>query len=193
RALLADFGIAVSEEHESATLTGTAIGTPFYMSPEQIDGAALDGRSDLYSLGLVAWEMLTGRRPWDGESLYNVIYKQKHEELPPIEAFRAGVPPRLQYIVERMLQKQPSARWAGADGFLAQLSHTVLPRDYAKWQSGIRKRVERYRAEERSPAPPRPTDGEAGGGLASATMRILRGALRAGPSEAPGLANTVSL
>src|SRR5919205_760743 len=126
RALLSDFGIARSDEQDSMTLTGTAIGTPFYMSPEQIDGAAVDGRSDLYSLGLVAWEMLTGRRPWDGESLYNVIYKQKHEDLPPIEALQPGVPLRLQYIVERMLQKQPSARWAGADGFLAQLSHTVL-------------------------------------------------------------------
>jgi serine/threonine protein kinase len=107
RALLADFGIARSADADSMTMTGTALGTPFYMSPEQVEGAALDGRSDLYSLGLVAWEALTGRRPWDGESLYNVIYKQKHEELPPIEALRTGLPLRLQYLVERMLQKRP--------------------------------------------------------------------------------------
>ena len=75
QALLADFGIARSDEHDSMTLTGMAIGTPFYMSPEQVEGAPLDGRSDLYSLGLVAWEMLTGRRPWDGESLYLVIWR----------------------------------------------------------------------------------------------------------------------
>ena len=109
RALLADFGIARSAEADSLTM----IGTPFYMSPEQVDGVPVDGRSDVYSLGLVAWEMLTGLRPWDGESLYHVIYKQKHDELPPIEGLRRDVPRRLQYIVERMLQKQPAARWAG--------------------------------------------------------------------------------
>jgi serine/threonine protein kinase len=146
RALLADFGIARTDEHESMTLTGTAIGTPFYMSPEQVEGAPLDGRSDLYSLGLVAWEMLTGRRPWDGESLYNVIYKQKHEELPPIEALRSGAPRRLQYIVERMLQKRPAARWAGADGLLAQLEHSVLPADFARWQTTLPGRIARFRA-----------------------------------------------
>jgi alpha-tubulin suppressor-like RCC1 family protein len=149
RAMLSDFGIARSDEHDSMTMTGTALGTPFYMSPEQVEGKAVDGRSDLYSLGLVAWEMLTGRRPWDGESLYNVIYKQKHEELPPIEALRAGVPQRLQYVVERMLQKRPASRWAGADGLLAQLSHTVLPSDFGKWQVRLRTRVERWREQER--------------------------------------------
>ena len=64
RALLSDFGIAQSNEFDSRlTMTGTAIGTPAYMSPEQIDGKATDPRSDVYSLGLVAWEMLTGERP----------------------------------------------------------------------------------------------------------------------------------
>jgi alpha-tubulin suppressor-like RCC1 family protein len=149
RALLSDFGIARSGEGDSLTMTGTAIGTPFYMSPEQVEGGALDGRSDLYSLGLVAWEMLTGRRPWDGESLYNVIYKQKHAELAPIEALRPGVVPhRLQYVVERMLQKRPAARWAGADGLLVQLGRSVLPADYAKWQAALRARVERWQAAE---------------------------------------------
>jgi serine/threonine protein kinase/alpha-tubulin suppressor-like RCC1 family protein len=174
RALLADFGIARSDEHDSMTLTGTALGTPFYMSPEQVEGGTLDGRSDLYSLGLVAWEMLTGRRPWDGESLYNVIYKQKHEELPPIEALRAGVPLRLQYIVERMLQKRPAARWAGADGLLAQLAHAVLPSDYGKWQGTLKRRVDRFRDSERarartaSPTPERATSN------AAPTLRFTR-------------------
>lgn len=144
RALLADFGIARSTEADSATVTGTAIGTPFYMSPEQVDGRPIDGRSDLYSLGLVAWEMLTGRRPWDGESLYHVIYKQKHDHLPPIDALRPDVPRRLQYIVERMLQKQPAARWAGAEGLLVQLDRRILPSDYAKWQMALPDRVAHY-------------------------------------------------
>jgi hypothetical protein len=174
RALLADFGIARSDEHESMTLTGTALGTPFYMSPEQVDGGTLDGRSDLYSLGLVAWEMLTGRRPWDGESLYNVIYKQKHEELPPIEALRSGVPPRLQYLIERMLQKRPAARWAGADGLLAQLGHAVLPSDYGKWQGTLSRRVERYRESERERARSAEAPRERTGGNAAATLRFDR-------------------
>lgn len=142
RALLSDFGIAHSADHESRlTMTGAAIGTPAYMAPEQIDGAPADARSDIYSLGLVAWEMLTGRRPWDGESLYNVICKQKQEELPAIDALRPGaVPPRLQYIVERMMQKRPAARWAGADGLLANLDHWVVPSDWRQWEAAHKRR-----------------------------------------------------
>lgn len=142
RALLSDFGIAHSTEYDSRlTMTGAAIGTPAYMSPEQIDGAPANARSDIYSLGLVAWEMLTGERPWEGEALYNVIYKQKTENLPAIDALRPGVvPPRLQYIVERMLQKKPSARWAGADGLLAALNHWVAPADWRQWEESHKKR-----------------------------------------------------
>lgn len=144
RALLSDFGIAHSTEFDSRlTMTGAAIGTPSYMSPEQIDGAQPSARSDLYSLGLVAWEMLTGERPWDGEALYNVIFKQKNEQLEAIDAVRPGeVPPRLQYIIERMLQKKPAARWAGADGLLTALNHWVVPSDWRQWEESHRRRRE---------------------------------------------------
>lgn len=148
RAMLSDFGIAHSADHESRlTMTGAAIGTPAYMAPEQIDGAPADARSDLYSLGLVTWEMLTGQRPWDGESLFNVISKQKQEELPAIDALRPGVvPPRLQYIVERMLQKRAAARWAGAEGLLANLEHWVVPGDWRQWEAAHKRRRETARA-----------------------------------------------
>jgi serine/threonine protein kinase/alpha-tubulin suppressor-like RCC1 family protein len=147
RALLSDFGIAQSNEFDSRlTMTGTAIGTPAYMSPEQIDGKATDPRSDVYSLGLVAWEMLTGERPWEGETLYNVIYKQKHDELPAVDSLRPGVPLRLQYMVERMLQKRPAARWGGADGLLAFMNASVLPSDWGQWQEAHRKRRLREKA-----------------------------------------------
>lgn len=144
RAMLSDFGIAHSSEFESRlTMTGSAIGTPAYMSPEQIDGAPANARSDVYSLGLVAWEMLTGDRPWEGEALYNVIFKQKNDDLPAIDALRPGeVPPRLQYIVERMLQKKPSARWAGADGLLTALNNWVVPSDWRQWEESHRRRRE---------------------------------------------------
>ena len=121
-ALLSDFGVARSIEPDSQlTATGTTIGTPAYMSPEQIDGGELDGRSDLYSLGLVGWEMLTGRRPWEGESLYSVIYKQKREELPPIDELRKDTPDRLIYLVEGATRKSPSDRWRSAGK--CQLAH----------------------------------------------------------------------
>jgi serine/threonine protein kinase/alpha-tubulin suppressor-like RCC1 family protein len=121
RACLSDFGIARAWDDSALTLPGTAIGTPAYMSPEQVDGAALDARSDIYSLGLVAWEMLTGRAPWAGESLFRMIYKQKHEDLPGLAELRPDTPTRLRHVVERSLRKDPAERWANADEFVAAL------------------------------------------------------------------------
>src|SRR5688500_2219408 len=123
RALLSDFGVARSIESDSQlTATGTAIGTPSYMSPEQIDGTQLDGRSDLYSLGLVGWEMITGRRPWDGEGLYSVIYKQKREELSPLDEVRPDTPDRLIYLIEGATRKAADERWSSAAQFLEHAS-----------------------------------------------------------------------
>jgi serine/threonine protein kinase/alpha-tubulin suppressor-like RCC1 family protein len=121
-ARLSDFGIARTWGAESnLTLPGTAIGTPAYMSPEQIDGGVLDGRSDIYSLGLLAYEMLTGQAPWAGESLFGAIYKQKHEDLPAISRLRPETPAELTAAIERALQKDPASRWANAEEFLAAL------------------------------------------------------------------------
>lgn len=125
RAVLADFGIARSVQAETQlTLAGVAIGTPTYMAPEQIDGSAIDARSDLYSLGLVGWEMLTGRRPWDGETLYNVIYHQKHDQLAAIDALRPDTPARLVYAIEGLLEKSPATRWQTAAQFQSELNST---------------------------------------------------------------------
>ena len=125
---LADFGIArVWDSSSDLTLPGMAIGTPTYMSPEQVEGAALDGRSDLYSLGLVGWEMLTGRPPWDGEGMYSVIHKQKTEQLPSIREFRSDVPGYLRLGIERLLAKDPIDRWATAEAFSAALRGGATP------------------------------------------------------------------
>ena len=122
QALLADFGIARTGDGESTlTLAGSALGTPAYMSPEQIDGSRLDGRSDLYSLGLVAYEMLTGRQPWEGKTLYGIIYKQKNEDLPPLSELRPDLPENLDRAVEGLLRKDRTQRWSDAAQFLAQL------------------------------------------------------------------------
>ncbi len=151
RALLSDFGVAISREADtSLTATGTAIGTPTYMSPEQIDGARVDGRSDLYSLGLVAWEMLTGRRPWDGESLYSVIYRQKHEELLPVEETRPDVSERLRYLIDGLLRKQPASRWASAERFLGRLNDASDPPGLKQWRQFKRKQAKARREVTRS-------------------------------------------
>ncbi len=128
RALLSDFGIARRVEGDvEITLLGAALGTPQYMSPEQIDGGHVDGRTDVYSLGVLGWELLTGRRPWAGENLYGVIYKQKHEDLPRITGFRPRVPANLLFAIEGALVKDRTRRWQSVDEFLAQLTYNPPP------------------------------------------------------------------
>ncbi len=121
-ALLSDFGIAKATQGDSeVTATGMAIGTPAYMAPEQIDNAAVDGRADLYSLGVVGWEMLSGKRAWEGESLFGIIYKQKHQDLAPLTLLRPDTPQRLLLALEGALEKDPGRRWASASEFVEQL------------------------------------------------------------------------
>lgn len=125
-ARLADFGIARAWDSDSnLTLPGSALGTPTYMSPEQVDGSKVDGRSDIYSLGLLGWEMLAGRQPWEGESLYSVILKQKKEDLPSVAEIRPDTPLSLVRVIERALKKDPSERWPDATGFLEGLDEDL--------------------------------------------------------------------
>jgi serine/threonine protein kinase/alpha-tubulin suppressor-like RCC1 family protein len=141
RAMLSDFGVArVMDAPTELTATGTTIGTPTYMAPEQIDGIHLDGRSDLYSLGMVGWEMLTGERPWAGESLYSVIYRQKHDQLTPIDAHRDDIPPRTQYLIEGLMPKNPDRRWPSAARFLTLLASDQPLPGFKEWESAQRRR-----------------------------------------------------
>ncbi|HEX6050527.1 MAG TPA: protein kinase [Gemmatimonadaceae bacterium] len=128
-ALLSDFGIAKATQGDAeVTATGMAIGTPAYMAPEQIDNAAVDGRADLYSLGVVGWEMLSGRRAWEGESLFGIIYKQKHQDLAPLTLLRPDTPQRLLLALEGALEKDAERRWSSASEFVEQLrSDTPTP------------------------------------------------------------------
>src|SRR5215471_18958317 len=106
RALLADFGLARSMTSDTqVTMDGIASGTPAYMAPEQIEGVELDPRVDVYSLGVVAREMLSGHRPWDGQSLYSVLYHQKHEILPDVRDLRDDVPEPLAAVIIRAIEK----------------------------------------------------------------------------------------
>lgn len=124
RALLADFGVARSMTGDTQlTMSGVAIGTPAYMAPEQIDGVELDGRGDIYSLGLVAWQMLTGLRPWDGESLYAVLYHQKHEYLPDVREMRPDVPDRIADVIAVAIEKERDARWNNVQELIGALDN----------------------------------------------------------------------
>ncbi len=115
-ALLSDFGIArVADGSEGTTGPHAVMGTPAYMSPEQAAGERIDSRSDLYSLGVVAFEMLAGEPPFTGPARI-VISQQIVDAPPPIEARRGGVPAPVASAIMRALEKTPEARWqSGAD------------------------------------------------------------------------------
>ncbi len=119
RAMLADFGIARAvavEASGSSTGQGVAVGTPVYMSPEQAAGEEIDTRSDLYALGIVAYEMLTGQPPFQGP--YRVVVSRHIAERPvPVERLRPETPRELTAAVMRALEKQPSDRWQTGEEF----------------------------------------------------------------------------
>mgnify|MGYP005833926521 CR=1 FL=1 len=113
-ARIMDFGIARSVKGKGLTGANVLIGTPEYMSPEQVDGQEAGPRSDIYSLGIVLFEMLTGRLPFEGESLLSVAVKQKSESPPDPRALNPRVPEELARLVLRCLEKVPEKRPAGA-------------------------------------------------------------------------------
>ena len=110
--LLADFGIAkLSDGSSNLTATGTLIGTPAYMSPEQGQGRNLDRRSDLYALGVILYEIATGRVPFTADTPVAVIFKHVTEPLPPVEALNPSLPPALVQVINKALAKRPEERF----------------------------------------------------------------------------------
>ncbi len=119
---VADFGIAkVAGQNTELTVSGSVMGSPQYLSPEQIRGEELDGRSDVFSLGVVLYELLSGRRPFDGDTLTTLVYKILHQEPPPIADLRA-VPPRLEQLLVRMLEKDRDRRMPSAGAVAQELA-----------------------------------------------------------------------
>ena len=118
RAMVTDFGISKALEGASGfTATGQVIGTPHYMSPEQAKGTAVDGRSDQYSLGIVAYRLLAGRLPYMDDAVHTVIYKHIFEMPPPLATFRPDAPDFLVAAVHRAIQKDPDDRFATMEEF----------------------------------------------------------------------------
>ncbi len=120
-----DFGIAHIEggtgTGEMKTRQGDIIGTPQYMSPEQAKGEKLDGRSDLFSVGIVLYQMITGARPFRGDSVVAVATKIVNEEAPPIDKTRKDVPGSLRRVIDRCLAKQAAQRYQSGQELLDAL------------------------------------------------------------------------
>jgi hypothetical protein len=115
--MVTDFGIAKAAQAATAaqlTTEGMIIGTPQYMSPEQATGDAVDGRSDIYSLGIVLYQMLTGGPPFDGDSSAKIIAQQLTAEPPDIRRVRGDISPELADVLARMLAKDPARRYQAA-------------------------------------------------------------------------------
>jgi len=128
-AVVTDFGIAKVVQAEGLTVTGVTVGTPTYMSPEQCATHEVTGASDQYSLGVVAYEMITGRLPFEGDSSMAVMYAHFNAHPRPVTELRPDCPPNLAAGVLRMLEKDPPARWTSMDDVVAVCGRPSLRHD----------------------------------------------------------------
>jgi len=128
-AVVTDFGIAKVVQAEGLTVTGVTVGTPTYMSPEQCETREVTGASDQYSLGIVAYEMLTGRLPFQAESTMAVMYAHFNERPRPVTELRPDCPANLAAAVMRMLAKDPAGRWPSMDDVIAVCGRPSLRHD----------------------------------------------------------------
>src|SRR5688572_5452281 len=118
---LMDFGIARDRNFEDLTEAGTGIGTPAYMSPEQILGDKLDARSDIFSLGVVLYQMITGRKPFVEDDEKSVMHKIRLEKHVPARKLNPEIPRELDRIINKCLEKQPRNRWGSAQALVMAL------------------------------------------------------------------------
>jgi serine/threonine-protein kinase len=120
-----DFGIARITD-SSKTKTGIVLGTPSFMSPEQIAGKKVDGRSDLYSLGVMLYQMLSGTLPFRGDSMAELMYKIANEEAPDILRVKPGLPPKLAEIVALALTKRADVRYQTGEQLAMDLKAVMV-------------------------------------------------------------------
>jgi eukaryotic-like serine/threonine-protein kinase len=171
-----DFGIARITD-SSKTRTGLVLGTPSFMSPEQIAGKKVDGRSDLYSLGVMLFQMLTGKLPFRGDSMAELMYKIANEEATDIRDTRPELGPRTAHAVATALSKRPDTRYQDGDQFAADLRLAI-----AEWNSPHG--AETTPSSGQHPATGAPTEDFA------ATQKIPPTALNLGKTVVSGLPNS---
>ena len=154
RPRLTDFGIARLRERTRLTSTGEVLGTPAYMSPEQLEAGDVDHRSDVYGLGAVLYECLSGRLPYEGENTMQLMYAIAEGKRAPLEETAPEVPSWLAQVVEKCLSEEPEERYESAEALAEAL------REGGKWPPGPAT-VEMPAGEAPSPPkPPMPSEAE---------------------------------
>jgi len=140
RAMVTDFGIARLAEAAPLTATGQVLGTVYYLSPEQVSGDPVDGRSDIYSLGVAGFFALAGRFPFDAELASAVLIAHVNKSPTPLHTAAPDVPRALCDVIDRCLAKDPSSRFQSGDELAAWLSSIEgeVQRETAQWTSGGR-------------------------------------------------------
>ncbi len=124
--VLVDLGIAAIRGGEKLTHTGGVIGTPAYMSPEQVRGKPVDGRSDLYALGIMLYEILAGMRPFEAEDSVTLMHQQVYENPLPLNHFRPDLSPQTLEVVAKVMSKDPSHRYQKADEMVQAIDQAIL-------------------------------------------------------------------
>ena len=133
RPLLSDFGIAHIMQETHLTQTGTSLGTPAYMSPEQARGELADHRSDQYALGIMAYELLTGSVPFQADTPVGLLHQHAFVPPEPLRKLRPGLPKNLEKVVMRALAKYPVQRYASAGEFADELEAAVSGKRLLPW------------------------------------------------------------
>ncbi|MBG0829434.1 Stk1 family PASTA domain-containing Ser/Thr kinase [Planomonospora sp. ID67723] len=138
RVKVVDFGLARAIEASNQTRTGVMIGTIGYMSPEQVTSGTADARSDVYAAGIMLFEILTGRQPYEGETPMSVAYRHVHDTVPVPSSFLPECPPLLDTLVARATARDPANRPADATAMLVAAvdAHRMLPRESGPIPSG---------------------------------------------------------
>lgn len=151
RVKIMDFGIARLRDPDVKTATGMMLGSPRYMSPEQVSGEPFDHRADIFSLGVVLYEMLTGVTPFSGEDITQLMYQVVNAAPVPPSHMNRALPTVLDYILARALKKKPEERYGSAAEFAADLRDAIP--EVLEAEAAVRARAEEATASGTQPLP----------------------------------------